>query len=92
MRYAILFLISTSVNAGLYLDIGIGGHAGPWHENRTTADYVGLGSDNPLGLYRFGYQYGGKIQGFAELSHMSSIQDNKDSGLNTFFIGIRISD
>jgi len=61
-------------------------------DNRVGGDYIGLGGDNPLGVFRFGYSYGGKIRGFMEYSHISSIPDRDDSGLNVIMIGIRFSD
>ena len=90
---SLLLFASLNVNAGAYLDLAIGRHASPWMvDNRVGGDYIGIGGQNPLGVFRFGYDYGNKIKGFMEYSHISSIPDSNDSGLNVIMIGIRFSD
>jgi len=81
-----LFLISSSVHAGLYLELGIT----KGDNDSCIQDYNGsvLGcSDNPLGNATIGYQY----KNFsAEVEHYSSLTE-KDKGLNLFTFKYRFN-
>ncbi len=89
------FLLSNDLFAGAYIDFDLGMHLTNW-KTETQNPYIPqsrghngryLGGENPIFVFRTGYEY--KIFR-AYWEHMSSANNKRDTGVDVFMIGMHI--
>ena len=81
--------------AGMFLDLDIGAHLQDWPEQTYNGEPA-LGSENPIGIIRVGYQTTAyqlwkqvDISAHGYYEHMSSAGTHNDSGVDVLMFGIR---